>query len=134
MWQRGLEVQPTKMVTCLRRLCFPLDDGSEILCVFEGPRTFVASSSVRATVGGLSGDGAIVDPAARLVCVAFGSWRLVSRNDETSHESDVRMLDSAEKLVVRLAPHFLWNCVSLVAMLEAHCLGNPDQDGTRSAC
>ena len=44
------------------------------------------------------GDGANVDPAARLVCVALGSWRLVSRNDETSAE------------------------------LEAPCVAKPDQD------
>ena len=65
------------------------------------------------------GDGANVDPATRLVCVAFGSWRLVSRNDETSHESEVRMRDSAEKLLGRLAPHFLLYCASLVTKLEA---------------
>ena len=61
------------------------------------------------------GDGANVDPAARLVCVALGSWRLVSRNGETSHESEVRMRDSAEKLLGRFAPHFLLYCTSLVA-------------------
>ena len=33
-----------------------------------------------------------------LIVSYFGSWRLVSRNDETSHESEVRMRDSAEKL------------------------------------
>ena len=74
------------------------------------------------------GDGANVDPATRLVCVAFGSWRLVSRNDETSHDSEVRMRDSAEKLLGRLASHFLLYCASLVAKLEFPCVANPFHD------
>ena len=73
------------------------------------------------------GDGANVNPATRLVCVALGSWRLVSRNDETSHESEVRMRESAEKLLGRLAPHFFLYCASHVAQLEAPCVANPDQ-------
>ena len=84
----------------------------------EGPRTlfFIFGKSD----GWLSktfnlGDGANVDLATRLVCVAFGSWRLVSRNDETSHDSEVCMRDSAEKLLGRFAPHFLLYCASLVA-------------------
>ena len=56
------------------------------------------------------GDGANVDPATRLVCVALSSWRLVSRNDETSHESEVRMRDAAEKLLGRYAPRCCDSC------------------------
>ena len=74
------------------------------------------------------GDGANVDPATRLVCLAFGSWRLLSRNDETSHESEVHMRDSAEKLLGRFAPHFLLYCASLFAELEFPCVANALHD------
>ena len=74
------------------------------------------------------GDGANFDPAARLVCVAFGSSRLVSRNDETCHESEVLMRDSAEKLLGRLAPHFWLYCACLFAKLEFRCVANPFHD------
>ena len=74
------------------------------------------------------GNGTNVDQATRLVGVALGSCRLVSRNDETSHGTELRMCHSAEKLLGRFAPHFLLYCASLVAKLEAPCVANPDQD------
>ena len=52
----------------------------------------------------------------------------VPRNGETSHESEVRMRDSAEKLLGRSAPHFLLYCASLVAELEFPCVANPFHD------
>ena len=110
----------------------PKDDGSEReLCVLKVPAR--CNLIIGRSVGWWSktfshGDGAIVNPAARLVCIALGSWRLVSRNDKTSHESEVRMRHSAEELLGRFAPHFLLYCASLVAKLEALCVANPDQD------
>ena len=84
---------------------------------FEGPRTLFlilgkTDDGWSKTFG--HGDGANVDPATRLVGVALG-WRLVSKNDGASHESEVRMRDSAEKLLGRFAPRFLLYCASLVA-------------------
>ena len=87
----------------------------------EGPRTLflIFGNSDGWWSKTCSHGGANVDPVARLVCIALGSWRLVSRNDETGHESEVRMRDPAEKLLSRFASHFLLCSASLVAKLEA---------------
>ena len=136
-------VQRALLVTCLRRF-FPAGDfdGAPVVPTegrrkrkravrIEGPPTLFfifGNSDGWWSKTSSHGDGANVDPAARLVCVAFGSWRLVSRDDESNHESEVRMRDSAELLVGRFAPHFLLFCTSLVAKLEAPCVANPCQD------
>ena len=133
-------------MTCLRRFCFPRETLTvrpqpppEGRCKrkraarIEGPRTlfliFGKSDCWRSETFSL-GDGAIVDPATRLVCVACGSWRLVLRNHQTSYEFEVGMRDSAEKLLGR---HFLLHCASL-ALLSWIRFASPIQIKTCEGC